>query len=100
MANGVLSLATFFFLFLTMLISLTFSSTHVVVDGDVLLLPPFFPRQYAPVVRCRVGVVQSVVCENVPTILIGPMGQHGPIRCHKLTAEGWIWSRTVGIVAV
>lgn len=83
-----------------MLLSLTFSSTDVVVDGDVLLLPPFFPRQYAPVVCCRVGVVQSVVGENVPTILIGAMGQQGPICCHKLTAEGWIWSRTVRIVAV
>lgn len=80
--------------------SLTFSTTDVVVDGDVLLLPPFFPRQYAPVVCCRVGVVQSVVWENVPTILVGRAGQQGPICSHKLTAEGGIRSRTVRIVAV
>lgn len=83
-----------------MIFSLTFSSTDVVVDGDVLLLPPFFARQDAPVVCCRVGVVQSVVLENVPTMLIGRVGQQGPIRCQKLAAEGWIRSRTVRIVAV
>lgn len=79
---------------------LTFSTTDAVVDDDVLLLPPVFTRQCASVVGCCVEVVRSVVWEDVPTVLIGCLGQQSPICCHKLTAEGWIRSGTVCIMAV
>lgn len=67
---------------------LTFSSADTVIDGDVLLLPPFSSCQYTGVVCGFIGVVQSVIREDVPTLLIGCLGQQGPVGCHKFTVEG------------
>lgn len=94
------SFSGYIFSFFKTWFSRTFSTTDTVVDGNVLLLPPVFPCQCASVVCCCVEVMCSVIWENVPTFLIGFLGQQGPICCHKLTAEGWIWSRTVCIMAV
>lgn len=66
----------------------TFSSADTVIYGDVLLLPPFSSCQYADVVCDFIGVVQSVILEDVPTLLIGRLGQHGPVGCHKFAVEG------------
>lgn len=67
---------------------LTFSSSAVIVIyGDVLLLPPFSSCQYAGVVCGFIFVVQMVMVEDVPTLLIGRLGQQGPVGCHKFTVE-------------
>lgn len=50
--------------------------------------------------RGGVAVVQPVVVQNVPTLLVGGLSQQGPVGRHELTAEGRIGAGTVCIVAV
>lgn len=56
--------------------------------GDVPLLLPFSSCQYAGVVCGFVGVVQPVILDDVRTILIGRLGQQGPVGRHEFTVEG------------
>lgn len=90
----------FYFSFLNVSFVLTFSSAATVIYGDVLLLPPLSSCQYAGVVCGFIAVVQLVILEDVPTLLIGRLGQQGPVGCHKFTVEGRRQSWTVCIMAV